>query len=322
MISIVMPVYNSERYLHSSIDSIVSQNYSDFELLLVDDGSTDGSGRLCDEYARTDERITVFHKTNGGVSSARNLGIGQANGQWLLFADSDDFLLPNSLEQIDAAITAEHADLHLFDYQQNGETVFMSLKDNVTKSEFVHSLLTYKIQTSPWAKAYNTDIIRKNDLCFKEGLKIGEDLLFNFEYVVSCSDGIRICHHQNAVYNYCYREGSAMNSSNVKDKYIQLNDVAIPVMREKMGHYNDEDLASFELINIFQGNWKTSSIPTDGEIERMLLLSAKTGYGYMMLLDTYLKLAKCNSVLANIYLKYRCVRRYIKEFTNKSRNYG
>ena len=90
-ISVIVPVYNAEKYLSRCMDSILVQTFTCFELLLVDDGSTDCSGRICDEYAKRDTRIRVIHKENGGVSSARNLGLDNAKGEWICFCDSDDF---------------------------------------------------------------------------------------------------------------------------------------------------------------------------------------------------------------------------------------
>ena len=92
VLSVIVPVYNSKEHLSRCIDSILSQSFSDFELLLVDDGSKDGSGAVCDAYSEKDSRVRVFHKENGGVSSARNVGIENADGQWLTFIDSDDWI--------------------------------------------------------------------------------------------------------------------------------------------------------------------------------------------------------------------------------------
>ena len=97
-ISVIVPVYNTEQYLHRCIDSILAQTFPDFELLLIDDGSKDNSGRICDEYAAKDSRIRVFHKENGGVSSARNLGLDTAQGEWIAFVDSDDWLKDRYLD--------------------------------------------------------------------------------------------------------------------------------------------------------------------------------------------------------------------------------
>lgn len=97
MISVIVPVYNTEKYLDRCIQSILSQTYTDFELLLIDDGSTDSSGAICDRYAEQDSRFRVFHKPNGGVSSARNLGLDNVKGEWVAFVDSDDIVLPEFL---------------------------------------------------------------------------------------------------------------------------------------------------------------------------------------------------------------------------------
>ena len=91
-ITVIVPVYNTEKYLRRCVDSILAQTFTDFELLLIDDGSTDGSGAICDEYAKKDSRVRVFHKEIGGVSSARNLGLDKAYGEWISFVDSDDWI--------------------------------------------------------------------------------------------------------------------------------------------------------------------------------------------------------------------------------------
>lgn len=99
-VSVIVPVYNVELYLNQCIDSILRNTFTDYELLLIDDGSTDNSGKICDEYAMNDCRIKAYHKTNGGVSSARNLGIEKANGEWMTFIDSDDLIDENFLNNL------------------------------------------------------------------------------------------------------------------------------------------------------------------------------------------------------------------------------
>ena len=99
-ISIIVPVYNAEKYLHRCIDSILTQTFGDFELLLIDDGSTDKSGRICDDYVSKDHRIRIFHKQNGGVASARELGIIQAVGKYSIHVDADDWIESNMLEEM------------------------------------------------------------------------------------------------------------------------------------------------------------------------------------------------------------------------------
>lgn len=99
-LSVIVPVYNAEKYLDRCIQSIINQTYSNIELLLVDDGSKDSSAKICDDYALTDKRIRVFHKENGGVSSARNMGLDMATGYYVAFVDADDYLFPKAYESL------------------------------------------------------------------------------------------------------------------------------------------------------------------------------------------------------------------------------
>ena len=98
LISVIVPVYNAEKYLKQCIDSVIDQTYTKFELILVDDGSTDACGKICDYYAKLDKRIQVIHKKNGGLSDARNTGVENSNGNWIFFLDSDDYICSETLE--------------------------------------------------------------------------------------------------------------------------------------------------------------------------------------------------------------------------------
>lgn len=127
-ISVIVPVYNTEKYLHRCIDSILAQTFTDFELLLIDDGSTDDSGDICDEYASLDKRIKVFHKENGGASSARNLGLDNACGNYLIFLDSDDFWIDNLFINVFHNLASKNnLDIVRGEYRaikENGETLW------------------------------------------------------------------------------------------------------------------------------------------------------------------------------------------------------
>ena len=119
MISIIVPVYNTEKYLDQCIQSILSQTYTDFELLLIDDGSTDSSGVICDRYAEQDSRVRVFHKPNGGVSSARNIGLDNTKGEWITFLDSDDWIAPSMLDEVYKTAMVNDADMVFVDINYN-----------------------------------------------------------------------------------------------------------------------------------------------------------------------------------------------------------
>ena len=116
-ISVIIPVYNVEKYLSDCVESVLRQTYTDLEIILVDDGSKDASGRICDDYAKQDLRVRVIHKQNGGLSSARNAGIESANGQYLYFLDSDDWIAENAIELLYEAIKNTQSDLALCNMQ-------------------------------------------------------------------------------------------------------------------------------------------------------------------------------------------------------------
>ena len=115
-ISIIVPVYKVEKYLRHCVDSILAQTFTDFELLLIDDGSPDNSGAICDEYAEKDNRVRVFHKENGGVSSARNLGLDNARGTYIMFCDSDDYVADNWAEKLYEFMNYNEANLSICGY--------------------------------------------------------------------------------------------------------------------------------------------------------------------------------------------------------------
>ena len=118
-VSIIVPVYKAEAYLHRCVDSILAQTFTDFELLLIDDGSPDRSGEICDEYAQKDSRIRVIHKENGGVSSARQRGLDEAVGEYTIHVDSDDWVEPNMLEELYKKAKQDDADIVICDYFNN-----------------------------------------------------------------------------------------------------------------------------------------------------------------------------------------------------------
>lgn len=189
-ISIIVPVYNVEQYLPRCIDSILNQSFADFELLLIDDGSKDKSGAICDEYADKDDRIRVFHKKNGGVSSARNVGLDNAKGEYVIFVDSDDYLKMNALQ---IANTIKD-DLVVASYEVKGYRSSNMIHDSVRytrKSECLDYLSKKLLEShtlhAPWAKFYNRYIIECNNIRFIESLKLGEDICFVFNYLSYCN---------------------------------------------------------------------------------------------------------------------------------------
>ena len=188
VVSIIVPVYNTEKYLKQCLDSIVCQSFSDFEALLIDDGSMDNSGRICDMYSHIDNRVHVFHKMNEGVSSARNMGLDNVKGDWILFVDSDDILPPNSLEYLYQNIN-DGIDMALGSYRKfnednkNIETV-IAAKGCVSINQAIDAAIAPNIwdgdwQRYIWNRLFCTKIIKSCQLRFRTDLHYKEDGLFS-----------------------------------------------------------------------------------------------------------------------------------------------
>ena len=188
LISIIVPVYNSEQTLHRCIDSILGQTYRNFELLLINDGSKDRSGEICDEYARKDSRVKVFHKENGGVSSARNLGLDNARGEWVTFVDSDDWIDLYSIEHYQLAID-NGVDMviqgYIIENASAGKSNF-GIDYTGTANDAISNLDKDYYLGFVWNKLFNNNILAASSLKFDETLSFQEDFLFSLDYMTLC----------------------------------------------------------------------------------------------------------------------------------------
>lgn len=264
MVSIIVPVYNVEEYLRECVDSVLNQTYSDVEVILVDDGSTDQSGNICDEYAEMDSRIKVIHKKNGGVSSARNTGIETALGERIIFVDSDDCIHPRLLESYreldDDSVTL------LCDYTTDMEEwKRFSLNDFQEHMEFVvrekFMKLFYKdYMNPPFNKYFRADIIREHQIRFPEDMSLGEDLIFNMKYLAAVKCDYRILHGAF----YYYRENRAGSLStggradllNIQKKLF----ASIKNFLDETGIWTEENAAIYYSMywDRLHLTWKTS----------------------------------------------------------------
>lgn len=186
-ISVIVPVYNAEKTLRQCIDSILGQEYKDFELLLIDDGSKDNSPAICDEYASNDSRVRVFHKKNGGVSSARNVGLDNAKGEWITFIDSDDYITQGYLENING----HEEDVLIKGYKtisMNGLSGGMTAEQLAQIPDFqlfLNQYITKSLLRGPVYKFYKKGLI--GELRFLLDMRIGEDAYFVFKYLSRCN---------------------------------------------------------------------------------------------------------------------------------------
>lgn len=215
LISVIVPVYKVEKYLSRCIDSIIAQTYNNLEIILIDDGSPDRSGRICDDYARKDHRIRVFHKPNGGVSSARNLGLKEAKGEYIGFVDSDDYIAPQMYEVLFNNLVNNNADLSVCGYKKEIDKGIFEPYYNkrlncvFLRNEMLKNLLSNKYYTcSCWNVLFKKYLL--SDLFFDEKRKHNEDLLFLYEVMKKCNN---LFFTSDAYYYYCTNEGSASLSS-------------------------------------------------------------------------------------------------------------
>lgn len=211
--TIIVPIYNASAYLHACIGSILSQSFSDFELLLVDDGSTDGSFQVCEEFARKDGRIRLFHKENGGEASARNFGLQQARGEYICWVDADDMVAADYLADL-ARYSHDDIDLVIqslvrIDSQEERKVTGVKsgsydLSEASGQQAFFSTVDLDHFGVSV-SKAFRHSIIRQHDLAYSSDIRLAVDLDFLFRYLCHCRYVVVVDH---ANYNYIIRQGS------------------------------------------------------------------------------------------------------------------
>ncbi len=223
-----MPVYNAENYIYKCIQSILLQEYESFELILVDDGSTDISGEICDNYAGKDDRVRVIHKKNAGVSAARNTGIKSAKGKYITFVDADDWIHKKYLKTLVEGIKKYHAELSVVGDQKLMINEEFRYEDNITSRVFTRDEIFLElikdgiIQGYVWGKLFVRDIIKKYNIEFDENIKMNEDLVFCCEYIDKISKAF---YSSSALYAYVQNENSAIGSQ--KYEILLTRDIAI-----------------------------------------------------------------------------------------------
>lgn len=237
-VSVIVPVYKAENYLHKCVDSILAQTFTDFELLLIDDGSPDLSGEICDQYAAADSRVRVFHKPNGGVSSARNCGLDNACGEWVMFVDADDWIDEDSINKVLHITTNNNADICFFEFMIVSKSIekspfsFCSICGNKYFKIFAGknecAIAIAQIEKSlafgyTCNKLFKNSIIKQNNIRFDNRFSIQEDHLFTFSYIKNVS---KIVVTTYALYYYVMNENSLIRKSysyaNTKERNILM----------------------------------------------------------------------------------------------------
>ena len=189
LISVIVPIYNVEKYLKKCIDSIMGQTYKNLEIILVDDGSPDGCPEICDNYAETDSRIKVIHKENGGVSNARNVGIEGSVGEYICFVDSDDWIERDYISVFIERVKKDNTDgavSNLF-FRGFKRTATLNVNDDIlilnAIKEEQKSLFFSGTFNTPWNKIFKSAVIKENNIKFRENCHFAEDTIFFFDYL-------------------------------------------------------------------------------------------------------------------------------------------
>jgi len=274
-LSIIIPCYNAAAYLPPMLESILAQEWTDYEIIIVNDGSTDNTDNVISRYTSADDRIRYFSQPNAGVASARNLGIGKSKGEWLLFLDADDCLLQEALSLLVNSIDSD-TDLVLADYITNPLTKWepLKLKPKLTSEEvakLIFSTYESRYWGYIWCKMFRKDITQMNNIRFVESISYNEDRLFIFDYASKMSG---TCSTVNRpVYRYYLRNG-AMESINGPgywrfetdlDAFILMNSIASRFHSHEISNLiKDETYISYRknrrLINTYAITGKQESL--------------------------------------------------------------
>ena len=208
-VSIIIPVYNASDSIRKMLDSILAQTLHEFEVLMIDDGSTDESGRILEEYSAKDKRFKVFHKQNEGVAMARQMGVDNAKGEFCIHADADDWMDPTMLEELYAKAKAEDADVVIADYfisSKHGETVCKQRPSELSPEQVLQDLFDNKLFGALWHKLVRTDLYRKYNAKFFKGINHCEDLLIWVQLLQHLE--VKVSYLPKAYYHYVVNDNS------------------------------------------------------------------------------------------------------------------
>lgn len=302
-ISIIVPVYNAEKYLRQCLDSIIAQNYIDWECILVDDGSKDGSGNICDEYTQRDNRFKVFHQDNAGSSFARNVGIENAKGYWVSFIDADDWIAADHIKNLIACAETNDAEIVIsaFYEHKNGVNSYCPNKpsnlDNNTI--IVETLRGYGLHAGLWNKLIKKELIDSNGIRFPY-YNYYEDMFFTVSVVRKAK---RIAYVQNPTYYYRIHSSSLTNSTDYSKRIEMYNEFSL----------NMQEL--FDKFNLWDNPQFVEALYNTVNINKYRLLNLPKSYNCQVkdclksFPDSYklIKLVRKLNYLYYIAIKYRLI---------------
>lgn len=248
-VSVIIPVYNAQGTIKRMLDSFNTQTLTDFEVLMIDDGSTDGSGNILDAYACVDGRFKVFHKSNGGVSSARQYGMEHAQGEYVIHADSDDWVEPNMLEELYSMAKTEDADVVICDFYSNKGSMQQYVKQQPTtlSPHQVMRDLFQQLHGSCWNKLVRRTCYNRLNARFFQGIDYCEDLFF--WYQIFSHPSVKIAYLNKAFYHYYCPVGHSSIMGNYNKRFLKMGNMLVRKMEEVLPHgeLKDEAIRRFKI---------------------------------------------------------------------------
>ena len=318
--SVIIPVYNVEKYINRCLKSILSQRYNDLEIILIDNGSTDRSGSICDIYANEYANISVYHIENHGVASARNFGLSKARGEFIYFVDSDDYLVGNLFAEFEDKLTPD-LDLFVFSYYNSFEQEMTETKrtkkilpyngsyDKYDFSKIFKDLFLSDMLYTVWNKIYRREFLLENNLSFEQ-YELGEDVRFNLDVYRNVN---KIYLSQDSYYVYVIgRNGSAMSGYNPKRLQYQLQELKLVDNLLEDWHLDNSNLdnnvkARILMSNIY--NITKQKLPVNKKVKLVKEICKKQDIADFIkndssVLNPLIKLLlKCRMYVVLIYLK-------------------
>lgn len=311
-VSIVIPVYNAQDYLQECLDSVLNQTFSDIEVVLVDDGSKDNSGKICDEYASKDNRITVVHQQNAGVSAARNKGIESASGEWIMFVDSDDFITTDAVEKLVSQADATDCQNVIANFLEDGKALTGNIEafdltqyrdgfwggciagPDMFGPVFPEKMRQLPYLGTPCAKIFLRKTIIDNNIRFPLDVRFGEDSIFNM-YVFKYAE--KVAFIDEPVYVYRKHEGS-LCTGNIDKKaseytaYVNRTEVVLEEFEAENG------LNPYRAVDLSQMVWELANLYGAD------LSSVKGAFAYNKALKEFAGLEPCKAALKNVELSW------------------
>ena len=313
LVSIIVPVYGAEKYLYRCLDSILAQTFTSWDCILVDDGSKDRSGIICDEYAQKDSRFRVFHKENGGVSSARQYGMERAlesDSIYSIHVDPDDWVEPTMLEELLEVAINDDADVVICDFwinssEETGDRKYQNPRA-LSSDSVLRQLISGELHGFTWNKLYRSSCLKKHNVAFPQGINYSEDLWFNCELFLN--QDVKVAYLQKPFYHYDYYSNSSglsrkLRARSVKD-YLSFIEFIHDELQED--EFKDElailrfnairlafrsDCSSSEFYSIFPERSKefrkilssSSDMPFGTKYGLLLALKGRLASGHLLL---------------------------------------